>query len=252
MAATGLWSGVAFDRAAHAAGAAPAPAELAARDGDDLDPVVLQVGVGGHVPLVGHHHARFDRQHVAAVVPLLPLRGVDVLDGGQDGDERPVERGRDGPVHVVGRVIGDLELGARGARLDRVGRQHAHPGVLGEDGVVRHGQQRVQVHEGPLFRHVDGHQAAGRPRLEEPVGEHLDGLRGGPLAHPDQDRAVPDDQDVAALDAGGRGVGTVVPDVELGLGEHRVPAVDGLVRDGLPDPGGPAHGVDRHAAVDPG
>src|SRR5580700_6639521 len=108
-------SGVAFDGAAHAAGAAPAAAEFAARDGDHLDAVVLQVGVGGHVPLVGHDHSRFDGQHVAAVVPLLALRGVDVLDRRQDGDGGPVERGGHGPVHVLGRVVGDLELGGGGA-----------------------------------------------------------------------------------------------------------------------------------------
>src|ERR1700687_5987282 len=64
-----LRSGVAFDGAAHAAGAAPAAAEFAARDGEHLDAVVLKVGVGGHVPLVGHDHSRLDGQHVAAVIP---------------------------------------------------------------------------------------------------------------------------------------------------------------------------------------
>jgi len=64
-------SGVALDRAAHTAGAASAASELAARHGDHLDAVVLQVGIGGDVPFIGHDHARLDREHVAAVVPLL-------------------------------------------------------------------------------------------------------------------------------------------------------------------------------------
>src|SRR5262249_48807301 len=64
----------ALDGAAHAPRAAPATAEFAARDGEHLYAVLLQVGVRGHVPLVGHDHARLHREHVAPVVPLLPLR----------------------------------------------------------------------------------------------------------------------------------------------------------------------------------
>ncbi len=89
------------------------------------------------------------------------------------------------------------------------------------------------------------------PGGEQPAGQHLDRLRGGPLAHPDQHRPVADDQHVAALDGGRGGFGAVVPDVEVGAGEHRVPAVDGLVVDRLRDPGRAAHRVDRHPAVDP-
>jgi len=214
--------------------------------------VVAQVGVGGDVPLVGHDHPGLDGQHVAAVVPLLPLRGVHVLDRGQHGDRGQLQGGGDGLVHVLGRVLGDLELVAGRARLDRVRRQHAHARVLVEHPVVGHGEQGVQVHEGPLLRHVDGDQAAGGPGLEQPVGHQLHRLRGGPLAHPDQHRAVADDQDVTAFDGGGLGVGTVVPGLEVRRGEHRVPAVDGLVVDGLAHPGLLAHGVDRHPAVDPG
>src|SRR5580704_17213624 len=81
-----LWrhrfSGFALDRAAHAARAASAPAEFAARHRDDLDAVLLQVGVGGHVPLIGNDHSRLNRQHVAAVIPLLALSGMNVLHGG--------------------------------------------------------------------------------------------------------------------------------------------------------------------------
>ena len=91
----------------------------------------------------------------------------------------------------------------------------------------------------------------GRARREQPVGQHLDRLRLGPLAHPGQHRAVAQHQDVAALDRGRRGVGPVQPHLEPAAGEHRMPPVDGPVADRLPHPGPPPHGVDRHPAVDP-
>src|SRR5437762_9974235 len=60
---------VAFDRAGHAPGTAAAPAELAARDGDDLDAVLAQVGVRGDVALVAEDDARLDGEEIVAVVP---------------------------------------------------------------------------------------------------------------------------------------------------------------------------------------
>ena len=48
--------------------------------------VRAQVGVGRLVALVGDHHARRHRERVAAVVPLLALRRVDVLVGGEHPD----------------------------------------------------------------------------------------------------------------------------------------------------------------------
>src|SRR5665811_467262 len=81
--------------AASSAGAAAAPAELAAGHGDHLDPVVAQVRVAGDVALVGHDQTRPDGEHVAAVIPLLALGGVDVLDGGEDPDGVQPQRRRD-------------------------------------------------------------------------------------------------------------------------------------------------------------
>jgi hypothetical protein len=59
------------------------------------------------------------------------------------------------------------------------------------------------------------------------AARHFDCLRRGPLAHPDQQRPVADDQDVAALDGGRHGIGAVLPDIEICPREHRVPPVDG-------------------------
>ena len=71
-----------FDRAAHAARSAAAPAQLAARDLDHLDALFAQVGVCGRVALVGDDHARLDGQDVAAVVlvldEMLPVETTNV------------------------------------------------------------------------------------------------------------------------------------------------------------------------------
>src|SRR5579871_2966908 len=79
-------SGVSFDRAAHAPGAAAAATKLAAGDGDHFDAMVAQVGICGDIPLVGHDHARLDREDVAAVVPLFARRRMHVLNSGEHGD----------------------------------------------------------------------------------------------------------------------------------------------------------------------
>ena len=56
--------------------------------------------------------------------------------------------------------------------------------------------------------------------------KHLHRLRGGPLAHPDQHRAVAEHQDVPALDGGRGRVLPVVPDLETAPGEHRIVRLD--------------------------
>src|SRR5581483_2307031 len=84
-----------LDGAAHATGpAAPAP-ELAARDGDDLDPVPAQLRVGVDVALVGDDDAGRDSEHVVAVVPLLALGLELVAAGGQHADVLATECGSD-------------------------------------------------------------------------------------------------------------------------------------------------------------
>src|SRR5690606_6606973 len=84
---------VPFHRAAHAARAAAGPAQFAAADLYHLDALLAQVRVGGGVALVGDHHDGLEGQHVAAVVPLLALRGVHVLGGGQHPDLAEAQRG---------------------------------------------------------------------------------------------------------------------------------------------------------------
>src|SRR3954454_9859893 len=74
---------LARDRAAHAARAPAAGAQLGAGDPDHVDAGVLQPGVCLVVPLVGDGHPRRQRQGVVAVVPLLALGG-DRVEAGVD------------------------------------------------------------------------------------------------------------------------------------------------------------------------
>ena len=63
----------------------PRPSSLPAMV-DDLDAVLAQHRVGGHIALVAHDHTGGHGQVVGAVVPLLALGGPDVLVRGEHGD----------------------------------------------------------------------------------------------------------------------------------------------------------------------
>ncbi len=113
---------------------------------------------------------------------------------------------------------------------------------------------------GAVLGHHAGDHPLGGALGEERLGDLLDHPPLRALAHPDQHGAVADRHHVAALhrcQPEVRGleatVGTLgrVPELELGVGEHRVGLVDGgdVVR--LAAPGRPVHRVDRHPAVDP-
>ena len=87
---------VAQDRAGHAARAAASPAELGPGDGDDLDALLAERGVGVDVALVGDDDAGREGQDVVAVVPLLAL-GLEAVAAGrhdaQRGDAERLARG---------------------------------------------------------------------------------------------------------------------------------------------------------------
>src|SRR3954471_14273016 len=117
--------GVSLDRAGHAARASTATAELAARDGDDFDALLAQVGVGRDVALVAHDDAGLDGQEVVPVVPLLTLRSSDVLVGLEDRDLVDPEGLTDGGEQVV--VADDLEP----VRIVGAARRQDRPGPRG-------------------------------------------------------------------------------------------------------------------------
>jgi hypothetical protein len=106
------------------------------------------------------------------------------------------------------------------------------------------------VHARPLCRHGDGDDALRRARVEETLGQQLHAGRAGALAHADQDAAVSDHQDVAALELG-RTAEAIAPGLVGLCGEQRVVPVDRVEVNGLAPPGGLRHRVDGHTAVHP-
>jgi hypothetical protein len=109
------------------------------------------------------------------------------------------------------------------------------------------------VHHRVRLGQLDGDHGVGLAAGEQGAGEDLRRHRRGPLAHPDQDRAVPEDVHVAAFHAGRHVAGVVVAVVgdEIGAGEQRVVVVDGADVQAFALPGGLGHRVHRDPAVDP-
>ncbi len=53
--------------------AAAPSAQFGSLDRDNFDASFAQFGIGIVVAIVGHHHTRLQRNHVIAIIPLLPL-----------------------------------------------------------------------------------------------------------------------------------------------------------------------------------
>ena len=83
------------------------------------------------------------------------------------------------------------------------------------------------MHRRPLGREWHGDHLPHRAGVEQPLGERLHGSGPGTPAHPDQDGAVADHQDVAAFQRRGQRQ-TIAPDLMLDRREQRVVTVDGL------------------------
>lgn len=220
----------------------------APHDGDDLDALLAEVGVGGDVALVADDDSGREREEVAAVVPLFALGARHVLRRGEHPHLVEVEglgeRGRQ-----VG-VGGDVEAGRvgvtgpQGPRAQGVGEAR----VDGEGVAVEHGQHGVEVHVRTGGGELDGDQPGDRAVGEEPPGQVLHGLGGGPLPHADHDGAVAEDVHVAAFE---RPHGAVEDRLGRDGGEHRMEPVDGLGVQALAPPGVLGHRVDRQPVVHP-
>ena len=121
------------------------------------------------------------------------------------------------------------------------------------DVAVAEREDRVEVHRRARARHLRAdHQARGAGG-EQVLGEDAHRARVRALALADEHDAVADRHDVAALE---RGAAPVVvdaaePDLDAGVAEARMEAVDRLEVERLVLARGPEHRVDRHAAVDP-
>ena len=108
-------------------------------------------------------------------------------------------------------------------------------GEGGHDVAVQEGEDRVQVHVRAILGHHRRDHPLGRALGEQVLGDLLDHARLGALAHADQHRAVADRHHVAAFQRRPAEVLDVevavvaqlrVPEVEAGVLEHRVVAVD--------------------------
>ena len=76
-----VFHGIADDWTGHAVTAPTAPAQFAGADGDDFHASLAQQGVGVSVAVIADHHARFQADHVVAIVPLLAFGGEAVAAG---------------------------------------------------------------------------------------------------------------------------------------------------------------------------
>jgi len=109
------------------------------------------------------------------------------------------------------------------------------------------------MHRRPGSRHLAGNDPGRGPGPEQGAGDLADGLWRRAFAHADQDDAVSDRHDVAAFQRGRAviGAGSAPPDVEVGLREARMKAIDGVHQQRFLPACRPVHRVEGHAAINP-
>ena len=88
---------------------------------------------------------------------------------------------------------------------------------------IEQGEHRVEVHVGAILGHDGRDDPVRRALLEQRPGDLLDHPCRRPLRHPDRDRAVADDLDIAALERREPEVVSVEPVV---VTERRVPELE--------------------------
>jgi len=231
---------------------APAAAEFAAADGDDLDAGLAQQGVGVGVAVVSDHHARLDGHHVVAVVPLFARLFVAVASRWYDAQLREAKALRH---HLEQRpafapVVDAATIGRVEAVADDLVR-HVHE--AGHGVAVTEREHGVQVHGRAGLRHLAGHHALHGTGSKQGLRQLPHRLRRGAFAHADQHHTVADGHDVAALQRGRAVVHVRVapPHRKAGLRKQRVVPVHRRGQQGFLAPRGPVHGVEGDAAVNP-
>ena len=162
-------------------------------------PGLAHLGDRVGVALVGDDHARLQRDDVVGVVPLLALllvarrrpsrpRGAWARRG-----RRPRPRGSPSP-----RVTWKSPAFLPGRRL--IARIWSTTfGIDGDLVAVEHGEDRVEVHVGAVLGHHAGDDALRAALGEQGWRSARSSAPWRPLGHADQDRAVADGLDVAAL-----------------------------------------------------
>src|ERR1019366_2760127 len=239
-------SAVANDWTSHAPRSTAATSEFAARDGDDLDALLSQHGVGRDVTFVAHNDARSHGEEVCAVVPLLSLGRSKVFVSGQYRDRLDFEnRGERPPEIVILRDVQFLRLPPCGDRP--TAEMTIEVGVEDERGDVDHGHHRVEVHEGVAVWKFNSHYLRSLTAHEQSVRDHLDRHRRRAFAHTDQDGAMADDVNVATFDRSRliRAIFAPVVRNEVRTGELWVKFVDGPRVESFALARGHGHRVDR-------
>src|SRR4029453_4059326 len=133
-----LSSWLADDRTSHAVAAAASATQLLTSDGEHLDAGLGELRVRRLVALVTDDDARLERDHVVAVVPLVPLR-LELVATGRD--ELQVRDPKCVAPLVEEGALRHFRLHAGGA----AGPEQDRPD-LGDDGLVKRGD--VAVAEG--------------------------------------------------------------------------------------------------------
>ena len=249
-----VFHGIADDWTGHAVTAPTAPAQFAGADGDDFHASLAQQGVGVSVAVIADHHARFQADHVVAIVPLLAFGG-EAVAAGLDNAQFLQAQGLGDDGHEV--LLFTLDVDAVGALLVRAqgeGNDLFHHFREDSDQVaVAEAEHGIQMHRGAGLGQAGDNYFLGSSFGEQRLGDLANGLAGGALAHADQDDAVADGHDVTTFE-GGHAVVLVriaVPDFEVGVDEFRVELVDRGGQQGFLTSCRPVHRVQGHTAVDP-
>src|SRR5215472_1191010 len=244
---------LARDRAGHAVSAAAAAAELRTPDGDDLDPRLAQKRVGMGIAVVAHDHTGLEGDDIVAVVPLLALSLPGIAAGPDDPEALEAER----LLHDLEQrslVLADLHAvfivgGMPAPALDLIDDLAEHRADI----PVAEAEDRVQMHGSPALGHHAGDDAGGGIIGEERMGDLADRLACGPLARADEDDALADGHDIAALERGGTVilVGIPEPELEVAALEDRMILVDRPLQQGFGLARRPVHRIAGHPAIDP-
>ena len=161
-------------------------------------------GVRLDVPLVGDDDAGCERQDVVAVVPLLALGLVAVAAGLDEPDD-----GRSSAGDLDEEILSPLVSAPSGRGEDEGDERVAQIRIDGEGVAVDHRQDGIEVHRRAPGREEHRDHLARRAGGEEALGEQLDRDGRRALAHADEDAAVADHEDVAALEMRRKGRGSL-------------------------------------------
>src|SRR6185295_344491 len=184
-------------------------------DGNDLNAGFAEQRVGCGVAVVGDHNAGFDGDQVVAAVPLLALGVIDIA-ASVDGLQLAQSEGGPNDLQERPGFFSDLKPWCGIARPEGEGVDAVNDARVDRDAVaIGEGEDRVQVHGRPQFRHAGDDHLLGRAFSEKFGGDLPDRLAGAAFAHPDDHHTVAGDEHVAAFQGGQAPVQLRVPPPDL-------------------------------------